>query len=384
MKKLVSSTLIILVLLVSCKKKPSSARVETINGVTHIYCSETPLHPEKNVAFEEELTISGRNENNDIILYQPSRYIVDADDNIYISDQEEQNIKVFDKNGKYLKTIGSKGKGPGEFESIASMAFLPDGRLLVLDWRNRRTSFFDSEGKFISSLKWRASHYYIYMTSESTWTTDERIYGEKTQLFVKTYDFSGKELVSFGEFTPYGFQTMRMGNISYAISLPFSPFSVFTADQDQMWLYHLFNSKYLIEVYDRNGNLFRKISRPYTPVRFTEKDAEEYRSGFDNNPNKVFAKMAREVELPKIKTISERMLVDDLGNLWVETNEEKEQNGDKFIAYDIFNRDGFYDARVWCSIRPGLFVRGKMYRLDTDRETGFRTLKRYRIIWKES
>jgi hypothetical protein len=74
--------------------------------------------------------------------------------------------------------------------------------------------------------------------------------------------------------------------------------------------------------------------------------------------------------------------VDDLGNLWVETNEEKIERGVKFTGYDIFNKDGFYEAKIWTDIRPGLFVAGKMYRLAEDKETGSFILKRYRVIWK--
>jgi hypothetical protein len=34
-------------------------------------------------------------------------------------------------------------------------------------------------------------------------------------------------------------------------------------------------------------------------------------------------------------------------------------------------------------MRPGLFKKGKMYRMETDEGTGYRTLKRYRIIWSD-
>lgn len=41
------------------------------------------------------------------------------------------------------------------------------------------------------------------------------------------------------------------------------------------------------------------------------------------------------------------------------------------------------EARIWSDIRPGLFANGKMYHMKTDKESGYRTLKRYRIIWKD-
>ena len=34
-------------------------------------------------------------------------------------------------------------------------------------------------------------------------------------------------------------------------------------------------------------------------------------------------------------------------------------------------------------MHPGLFANGKMYHMKTDEETGYRSLKRFRIIWKD-
>jgi len=146
------------------------------------------------------------------------------------------------------------------------------------------------------------------------------------------------------------------------------------------------NANYQIEVFDQNGKLFRKIDRPYVPLPFTAKDAEEYLSSFDRGreQDKVFADMAKDAPLPKIKTITESMLVDDQANLWVQTNEEKQQGGKTFTAYDIFDRDGYYNARVWCDISPELFANGKMYRRHSDKETDLVSIKRYRVVWSEN
>ena len=52
-------------------------------------------------------------------------------------------------------------------------------------------------------------------------------------------------------------------------------------------------------------------------------------------------------------------------------------------AYDIFNPDGFYEAKVWVDVRPDIFMNGKMYCFHTDEETGYRLVKRYRVVWSE-
>ena len=59
-------------------------------------------------------------------------------------------IMKFDKNGKFLKTWGTKGMGPGEFDLPHTLAFDSRGRLFVGDRQNNRIQIFDQDGKFIA------------------------------------------------------------------------------------------------------------------------------------------------------------------------------------------------------------------------------------------
>jgi hypothetical protein len=68
----------------------------------------------------------------------------------------------------------------------------------------------------------------------------------------------------------------------------------------------------------------------------------------------------------------------------VRTNEVRKKQGKDTTAYDVFNPDGFYDARVWADVIPSVFAGGKMYLIDEKESTGLRHVKRFRIIWKES
>lgn len=384
MKKTLLLSLIALFLFIySCGKKIETATIEIVDGVKIIHCTDTPLHPKKTVTFEEELTISGEDDAGNVILYQPSSYTVADNGDIYISDRSDNVIKVFDGNGQYLRTIGGKGGGPGEFESIGRMEILPDGKLLVMDYQLRRTSFFDQAGEFIESIQWRTSHYDLFFVTDSTYTINEYTFGEDRELLVKTFDFAHNEKVAFGKFTPYGMKMHRQGDMVMAISDPFQPHSVFIGDPNQQWLYHCVNDKYLIEVYDKDGNLLQKIDRPYQRPPFTEKDKQEFIDGFANNDNPAFLELARDMDFPELKLVTDRMLVDDLSNLWIVMNEEKEEDGKKLTAYEIFNKDGFYDTKVWLEFTPGRFTHGKMYRMDTDEETDIRSLKRYNVVWKD-
>ena len=59
-------------------------------------------------------------------------------------------ISVFDRNGKFLRTIGKTGTGPGEFRTPHALEFDSRGRLIVADRHNYRIQILSKAGAFIS------------------------------------------------------------------------------------------------------------------------------------------------------------------------------------------------------------------------------------------
>jgi DNA-binding beta-propeller fold protein YncE len=55
-------------------------------------------------------------------------------------------ISVFDRKGKFLRTIGKTGTGPGEFRTPHALAFDSRGRLIVADRHNHRIQILTKEG----------------------------------------------------------------------------------------------------------------------------------------------------------------------------------------------------------------------------------------------
>ena len=83
-------------------------------------------------------------------------------------------VVKFDKNGKFLKTWGVKGMGPGEFDLVHDLAFDSKGRLFVGDRQNNRIQIFDQDGKFLS--QWfqfvRPSGIYIDKRTDTIYVAD--------------------------------------------------------------------------------------------------------------------------------------------------------------------------------------------------------------------
>ncbi len=66
---------------------------------------------------------------------------------IAVLDGQAQAVRVFGATGEYLRTIGRKGAGPGEFDRALAIHFDQDDRLWVVDAGNARYEVFDPEGR---------------------------------------------------------------------------------------------------------------------------------------------------------------------------------------------------------------------------------------------
>lgn len=62
-------------------------------------------------------------------------------------------ISVFDKDGRFLRTIGRTGTGPGEFRTPHAIRFDSLGRLIVADRHNHRIQILAKDGRYIGEYR---------------------------------------------------------------------------------------------------------------------------------------------------------------------------------------------------------------------------------------
>ncbi len=97
--------------------------------------------------------VAGKGDSAD--LFNGSADIVIAPNgDIFVADGQGGNNRIvkFSKDGKFIKTWGSKGSAQGQFETPHSIAMDSKGRLLVADQQEKKTpriQIFDQDGKFL-------------------------------------------------------------------------------------------------------------------------------------------------------------------------------------------------------------------------------------------
>jgi hypothetical protein len=154
--------IIVLVLFISCSSekkedlfpsatsdKSSEESVEIVSNT-----SEGLWGQDKRVSLEEELVI-GKEYGRDEEMFGYIRTITfDGEDNIFVADSYGLTIKVFDQQGKFVKSFGREGNGPGEFSTLDDILWCRfDDILYIPDRRNNRISKFTPDGKFIEAVK---------------------------------------------------------------------------------------------------------------------------------------------------------------------------------------------------------------------------------------
>jgi hypothetical protein len=106
-------------------QKPAwKGKIVAENGVKIVKNPTAPLYGEFACQLEEDLSVGG-NVNDDNYYFPRGIFAlnVDGDGNIYVSDFGNIRIQMYDKAGKFVRTLGRKGQGPGEFQMPRKVLF---------------------------------------------------------------------------------------------------------------------------------------------------------------------------------------------------------------------------------------------------------------------
>ena len=75
----------------------------------------------------------------------------DSEGNVIVADGGSQEIRVFDSEGNHLRTMGGKGEGPGEFQSLRGVWPVGDGSVVAVEMYPPRLAHFDATGRVVET-----------------------------------------------------------------------------------------------------------------------------------------------------------------------------------------------------------------------------------------
>jgi peptidylamidoglycolate lyase len=97
----------------------------------------------------------------------PSDIAFAKDGSLYVSDgYQNSRIVHFNKEGTFLNAWGKRGTGPGEFNLVHALVIDSKGNLYASDHVNDRIQIFDSSGKFLKQWTHLGPGQGLYMTAK--------------------------------------------------------------------------------------------------------------------------------------------------------------------------------------------------------------------------
>jgi len=332
--------------------------------VTVVKNPKEPLHKTPVLELKEELSIGGPDARGEAAFGSTRSVVVDDDGAVYVLDQQASDVKVFDAAGRYARTIGRQGQGPGELEFPMTLSLNRAKGELVVQLQTRGLVVFKTDGTYLRQLSLKG-----LISGRGRVDSRGQVYVLEIALDETGSRYVTKKLAPDGALLAVISETPAPAGPGNRVRA-FLPVGYFLIDRSDDLVYG-YPESYEIQFFGPVGaKAFRKITRAYDPVSVTEEDKAARRRdvppGYD-----------REFVFPDHYPAYTRFFLSDLGHLFVQTYEKAD--GGRFI-HDVFDPEGRFIGRL--PLKPsGLEVlKGKYYALEED-EDGYQYVKRYAVRW---
>lgn len=360
-----------LLLSLACQKQTGGWKgsIERRGGLTVVKNPKAPLYGSEIFSLEKNLTIGKAEGEKEYLFSRISGVDVDDNGNVYVIDGAEAHVRVFDNKGRYLRTIGRRGQGPGETEMPVYVQITSRGGIFVYDYAAPRAVFYSLEGRFLNQLAAGRWCLPVKLDSQGNLIGLEILapppLGGK---ILKRYDsaFSLQRIIAREEQgVPKVFDIGRPA--LYACAAP---------GDNIVWGN---SAEYVLYVLDAKGDLIKTIERDYNPVPITSKDKEAYRKQYEG-PLRAGYKINFQSHFPAYSGI----FADDGGRIFVKTYERCGETADSFY-YDVFDEEGRYLAKLPIKVelnRNCVWKNHRLYAIESD-EQGFQMVNRYSVSWEK-
>ncbi len=318
---------------------------------------------------------------NDSILFASIISLdVDTQGRLYVLDSYTQQIHIFDSSGALVRTVGSKGSGPGEFENATAVDVSEVGEIWVMEMQLGKLTILDADGNYlrterVNTTGWDYRPYPGGFDPVGRYNAMSLYYDyeeEDTKLMLARFDqsFTPMDTIAIPEspveIDEFVHNDSEGGN--YSMPIPFQgTFEwVFSANGN---LWTLYTGTYELVEITAGGIPLRWVTKEFEPLPVTSADREAVQGRF--NWFRDQGGTIDETRIPRNKPMVEDFFSDDEGNLWVMHSEP----GDSGSLFDIFNAEGQFLGEASLSfhleIHSGVIVRdGLLFGVTEDEEGG--------------
>jgi len=336
--------------------------------MTVIQNPKEPIYRDPILTLKEDFIVGGSKAQGESAFSKAWSIAIDNGGNIYVGDLKQACVKVYDKAGAYLRTIGRRGQGPGEMSGVLSVSVSPDNQELIVSDANKLI-FFDLQGRFKRNLVLRGMAGKAFLDRRGNvfaWISDIRERRSILRLFSPD-------------------MTKILSDVVVDPDLPdlnmYSPRAYWILDPQDRLIFG-YPKTYEISFYNEHLKIAKKIVREYEPVKVTEEDKKIYLKRM--NPPGYSGPVKQ--PCPSVHAAFRSFFLDDHGRLFVQTW-ERTSDGIQDI-HDVYDSQGRFFGRIALNVHPDfinpiprVLKNNKLYAVEVDEE-GYEVVKRYSVTWK--
>lgn len=338
--------IVVLIIVISASAlypQPKNWKGKTDNkdGIEYVWNQVDNSKELSSVRAKNLLTVGGERAKSEYLFSFIPDIDTDDEGNIYVCDQSESKITVLDKNGIFKYAFGREGKGPGDISRPMSVEVFKD-KIYIEDNLNNRISIFNKGGKFDKIIQMKGFCYHLDIDNSGNIYT---IFSQEdiSKNVVKSFNYQGKEITSFCPATlvlekgPYGMKWFASNIIDVKDNL----------------VYVLINHPYKIHIYDA-GSLKKVITCDSRIVTKPELVVSEFKT-ITNQITKAETIKSRVTKMIPFVLNDNRIAI-VLYDYGVNYKEKKDQRDFEMIIH-LYDKEGYFlNEYKWDWIKNGAIV----------------------------
>lgn len=327
--------------------------IQTVDGKKVVQNPAKPMKDATAVKMEKLWRLGGETDNEDEFFGVISDIEIDEQGNVYLLDSQLSEVKIYTKDGEFVRSMGREGEGPGEFRRPSALFFTDDGNVAVVQTIPGKIVLLTKEGEpagdfplpqpadggfqLLMGAAAQAGNVVLYMgrtqlnQAEGMWTRTD---------FLASVDDKGNQLAEYAK---------KSNTINFAeAELDFAKWDTI----ERRWVVGPGGKVYACEKYDdydisvwnSDGTLDKVIKREYKHRAQTAKEKE-----FVTKMMTEFAKQIPDckVSVPDNCKDIENIFVRDDGTMWVLTSNGARDLKDGVLGtFDVYNKDGQFVRNV--------------------------------------
>jgi hypothetical protein len=335
------------------------------NGVIRVSNPETGIWKEKERwRIVEDMRIGKSKGTGPDVFHSIFALGVSPSGRVAVVDGPTQELRLFERDGKHLRTLGQRGYGRAEFQRALGLSWDRSGRLWVVDPATSRYTVFDSTGAF--AFDRRRQVFGVVYPWQGSFADDGYFYDVVGQL-----ENDGRRVFIYFRVDTLGAIVDSLPTLEFrpqsSLNLPTALFDLvpritFRFDPTgSIW----FGSTAEYKLVKRNlaGDTLRIVEKAFTAVRLTEQELDSL--GRELNASREYFN----VPVPDRKPAFNRIFMQPDGHLFIQPMTGPENLG---RVFDVFDAEGRYLGQADSNVKfmtfpaPPIFTHDHVYGVVAD------------------